>query len=339
MDFDLSVFVGGSDFTDRFRDRVKSVSVRRSARKASDTASLSLADPGGALYLPPTGDTIVVSLGRRGDAGQVFEGFVDTVQSTGGKSSGRELSIKCNSIDNKSKVKEPALRSKDQAAFADVAVDWGGKIGLKVTVAGDLANIQRDYWMAQNESFMQWGSRMAAQLGASFKIIGSRAFFAPLNEGISATGKPLTAISGEYGVNLLDWSISPLIGRPRFRKVAAEHFSFEEAKWLRVEQQIAAIEGEASYRHLIGAASEGHASQKVNADAKETNRQKGGGSVTILGEWRAEPEAQFKLKGARSGVDSAYVIDSLEHVGAKGSGFTTKLELKLPADGAGQDQR
>lgn len=338
MELFAKVFVGGQDVTKRFLPRLVSVSVTRSARSSADTASINLADPEGTTFLPPTGAEIMIKLGHIGSVGQVFEGFVDSVRSSGSKSSGRSLAIKCNSVDNKSRIKEPGMRHSDQSTFKNVAVDWGDKVGLKVSVSGSISSDMRPYWIMQNESYQQWGNRISKEIGASFKVIGKNAFFAPLNEGISATGKPLTAIVGEVGLSLLDWDIAPIIGRPQYKVAASRHYDMVKAKWERVEREISS-DVNAVFSPLTGSANVEHANQRTNADKKESERQKGGGSATIVGDWAAEPEAEFHLKGARPGVDGTYTIDSLTHSADKSKGFVTSLQLKLPKGGAGVDGR
>lgn len=334
------VVVGGNDVTSRFDPTLLSVSVTRSARDATDRAQLSLADPDGRTLLPETGAPIEVYLGQEASGlGLVFEGFVDSVRWSMNKRSGRTISVDGSSADRKSKVKAPGLRSAAEKSFGDVAKDWGSKAGLTVTVAGDLGAVFRPYWLMQHESFIGWGQRMAKEMGASFKVIGRRGFFAPLNEGISATGKTLTPIRGEWGVNLKEVDVAPLVGRPVYGKAISRHYDISKAKWVEIEKAIDSAGIDVDFRSLMGAATRETAEQGAGANAKESEREKGDGTATILGDHRAEPEAKFILSGARPGVDGTYLIDALTHNLSKGDGFTTSLTLKHPADGAGKDAR
>lgn len=334
------VFVAGNDVTNRWNPTLEEVSVDRGAREASDSANATLADPDGRTYMPQTGDTLAIHMGHEGQGvAQVFEGFVDEVRSTGGKGKGRTISLTGKSVDHKSKVKAASLRSATEKTFQEVASDWGEKAGLSVIVAGDLAPLFRPYWIMQHESFMGWGQRMARELGASFKVIGNRGFFAPLNEGISATGRELTPIYATWGDNLLDWDITPIVGRPRFGKAVERHYDINSAKWKEVEQLIEDVGIDVDLRTLLGSANEANATQRAKSSAKDSERERGDGSVTIVGDYAAEPEAKLILRGAREGADGTYVIDSLTHKLSKGGGFTTSLTLKHPADGAGRDTR
>ncbi|MEO5807890.1 hypothetical protein [Devosia sp.] len=336
----FKVVVAGQDVTSRWQPTLLSVSVSRHARQEADEAQMTLADPDGSTLMPATGAVVVIELGHTGNGmGQVFEGFVDTVRSQGEKSSGHTLTIAASSVDNKSKVKAPGLRTAHDKTFGDVAQDWGQKAGLSVTVAGDVGDLHRPFWIMQHESFMSWGQRMARELGASFKIIGNRGFFAPLNAGISATGQQLSPVYGAYGSNLLKWDISPVRGRPQFSAVRGRHYDINSAKWREVEQLVEGANIDVDFRSLLGSANQANAEQRSNAASRHVQRDRGDGSATIIGDYAAEPEAQFILSGARPGIDGSYAIDSVTHSLGKGSGFTTALDLSLPAAGAGRDDR
>ncbi|MCZ4273227.1 phage late control D family protein [Maritalea porphyrae] len=346
LDFDgpietpFEVTVGGVNVTSGFRATTKSITVNRAARKVSDTADITLADPDGSTFMPPTGAPIQIMMGLSTlDMGLAFDGFVDTVRSTGSKSGGREISIKGNSVDNKSKVKAPGMRSEDKNNFEAVAKKWGGLADLDIRVAGDLAGVERDFWLMQNESFMQWGHRIAGELGGAFKIIGKSGYFAPLNEGISATGKPLTAISAAWGVNLLSWDVAPIIGRPQYGKIVSRHYDLNLAKYVTVEVAVDGAEVDVDFGSMFSDATEAHSKQTAKAKAKESEREKGEGSVSVVGDYAAEPEAPLVLSGARPGVDGTYTIDSLVQKADKKSGFVTDLKIKRPTGGAGKDSR
>lgn len=332
--------IGGNDVTSRWNKTLESISVTRAARETSDTCDIQLADPDGSTVMPKTGDDIVISLGHsEDDIGQVFEGYVDGVRSKGDKNSGRKISISGSSVDNKSKVKAAGLRTAENMTFKEVAQEWGKKSDLdEVIVAGGLADEKRVFWIMQHESFQSWGRRTAREIGASFKIIRKRGFFAPLNEGISATGKALTTIVAEWGANLLSWDVTPVIGRPQYGKAVGRHYDLVKAKWIEVEASISGAEVDVEFRSALGSANEENATQKTKSDGKDSEREKGGGTVSIIGDYAAEPEAPLSLRGARDGADGTYTIDSLTHT-ANESGFVTDNQVRLPKDGAGKDTR
>lgn len=328
------VIVAGRDVTGALQPILQELSIERAAGEAADTCSLTLADRFGAVRMPQKRDTVQCFLNGQ----WAFDGFVSDVNSTGGKD-GRRLKVSASSADHGGKVKEPKLASKDDAKFADVAKEWGQKAGLEVHVVGSITSIERKYWIMQKESFMSWGQRTARDIGATFKIIGNKAFFTPRNEGLSATGRPLTPISGVAGQNLLSWDISPILTRPRYSQVKMTYFDRDKGEHVDVDVDTGIKDVEASFRRLMTEVDEGQAKQKGEAKSKESDREKGGGNVEIIGNALAEPEAKFTIRGARPGIDGEFVIDSVSHSLSKGDGFKTSLSLKRPDGGAGTDTR
>ncbi|TIS37491.1 hypothetical protein [Mesorhizobium sp.] len=329
------VTVAGQDVTTRFRPLLKSLEIQRSAGEASDTCSLVIADKDGLVFLPQERASVVVEL----NGNWAFEGFVSDANSTGSKGGGREIKISASSVDHGSKIKQPSLRHKDRATLKDVAAEWGEKAGIQMQVLGSLASVERDYWIQQNESFVSWGQRIAREVGGTLKIVGKRGFLSPRNEGISVSGRPLTPILARWGDNLLDWDISPIISRPKYNKVALSYFDRAKGERVEVDVDTGIADVDSKLRALITVANESQARKRGEAHGKESDREKGGGDVTIIGNAVAEPEAICTVAGTRAGIDGSYQIDTVSHSISKSSGFTTSLGLKQPKGGAGADKR
>ncbi|PWE55441.1 late control protein D [Metarhizobium album] len=329
------VIVAGQDVTSRFEPRLLSIKITRAADNAADECSIELADPYGDIVLPQ--DRAPVMININGD--QAFMGFVSDVDYSFSKGDGRRMSVGASSVDLGSKVKEPFLKHKDDASLADVASEFGGRAGLQVSVAGSIKSIQRPYWLAQNESFMSWGQRIANEVGASFKIIGNRCYMVAINEGISVSGQTLTPIAVTYGVNLISGNIAPIISRPKFKNVEISYFDVKKGQRMKVDVPTGVDDVSSALRTVITASDEAQAKQQATTQGKKSDREKGGGSVTILGNVFAEPEALCNLSGIRPGIDGSYRIASVEHSLTKAAGFETTLNLKQPSGGAGVDTR
>lgn len=331
----LQINVAGQDVTSRFDPHLLECKITRASGEAADTCDLKLSDQNGDIVLP--GERAPVLVIVNGDLG--FTGFVSDVTHAGAKGSGSTLDISCSSIDQGSKVKEPSSKHKDDFSLSDFASEIGKTAGLAVTVAGSIAGLSRPYWGILNESFMSWGQRIAKEVGASFKIIGNQAYLVGLNEGISASGRPLTPVSAIAGVNLLTWSITPIMSRPKFKEAEVSYFDIKKGE--RVTQKVPTSNSdvEASLRHVIGAANEDQAKQKATGSSKSSDREKGAGSVTILGDILAEPEAMCNVSGVRPGIDGGYRVSSVSHTISKSAGFTSDISLSEPQGGAGVDSR
>lgn len=329
------VIVAGQDVTSRFDPRLLSISITRASGEASDTCDLNLSDPDGVIVLPTKRDTVLIQI----DGQQAFEGFVSDVDYKWGKGDGRTLTVSASSIDQGGKTKEPVLRHKDDATLEEVAKEFGHKAGLEVTVAGSITSIKRSYWSMHRESFMSWAQRVSDEVGASLKIIGSRAFIVGINEGISASGKTLTPIIAQDGVNMIGGNISPIISRPKFKDVEIEYFDVAKGERVKKKVPTGINDVDASLRSVITAADEDQADKRAGAEGKKSDREKGSGSVQILGDVFAEPEAICSVSGVRPGIDGDYRISSVTHTIDKSSGFKTDLSLKQPQGEAGKDTR
>lgn len=322
----VTIEINGSDVSGRLQPLMTSVSVERSAGKAADSATIELANPDAKYRVPKDRDQVKIKI--NGD--WVFEGFVNDVNCHLAKSGGRTISVSASSMDHGAKVKEPVLRHKDDATLEDVMKDFGGKAGLDVTVIGSVASIKRAYWLQQNESFSSWAHRVAREVGGTLKIIGNRAFFTARNEGVSSSGRPLTTIIAAVGRNLKSADLQPVVNKPRYKKVKISYFDIGKGE--RIEEEVdTGIDGvDAALRTLFNAADKDQAKIKAGSLGKESDREKGGGSVTILGDTRAEPEGKCAVSGVMEGADGTYLIDGVTHSVSKSSGFETKLELRKP---------
>lgn len=290
--------------------------------------------------------------GRGGhDAGGKGSGEGGEAHSTGGRSKGRTLTLTASSADMHGKLKTHKSAHKDDAKFKDVATEWGQKAGVTVKVDDTLGAIERPYWAMANEHYMHWGVRMARELGATFKIFGTQAVFAPRQGGMTVDGQALQGITAAWGVNLIDWSISPVTSRPIHKSYKARHYDPKTCKHGTVKADADADAdadsdtdgesgGDAEHTERWKSPDADHAKHKAGSNQAQNKRDKGcGDSVTIDGEPAAQAEAPCTVSGVRPGVDGTYLISDVTHSLVRSAGFTTKLALKQPSGDAGTDSR
>lgn len=329
------VLIDGRDVTSILDPFLLELKVTRSAGQAADNLDLTLADADGRIALPNKRSTVYVSVS--GTA--IFDGFVTDVTCDITKSEGRRIKLSASSVDEGSKAKQRSLQHRDNAKFSEVAAEFGKKAGLSVITAGTIGDEYRDYWIQQNESYISWAQRMAREMGATFKAQGKRAIFVARNEGISASGKPLTTISATWGVNLLSASIKVISTKPKFSKVRVSYFDKDKGKRVDVDADVDDTDVDAILRQHLSTATEKHAKSRAEALKKESQRQSGDGTLEIIGNEFAEPEANISVSGIRSGVDGTYRIHSLDHRLSKRAGFVTTVQIRQPQGGAGKDKR
>lgn len=338
--FQLSV--AGNNVTERFNAVLEQLTVSDKAGTTSDTASITFDDSGGHILLPKIGDPIDIMLGFKSTGiAPVFDGTVDSVRSAGSRGGGTTLVITAKGVDPKGKAKQPLEFHKDDASLQDFMSEAAQKAGLTMEVQGKLASIQRPYWSAATESFIHLGHRIAREVGGQFKIKGKRAILYEKNAGLSLSGAALSSVTAERGVNLITWDISPAFARPRFQTARARYYDIKQAKWLEktIEIQQQGASSPATFTHRRTRADQGEADSSATDDQKSSERERGGGSVTIVGAPQAKPEGTCLVVGTRPGIDGAYKIDGVDHTMSRNQGYETKLELKHPEGDVGTDSR
>lgn len=344
---EFRVVIAGLDVTPNFflggRSLVEEIRVTDKSGSEADTATLVLDDAGGQIAFPSRGDEMTIALAPALGGGPVvcFEGFIDEIRSRGARGQGRQLTIEGKSADvRKSGAKEPRQRHVDEKPFEEAARALAEGTGLEISVHADLAKIVRPYWAMVNQSFLAWGASVAAELGATFKVIGQRAVFVPRNDGKSASGAPLPGLRAEFGVNLISWDVAPDLGRPGFAAFEVRYYDVEKARW--VTQRVGArqAQGDAAQIARFTEADKESAERRAEALKRESEREKGEGTVVIEGDPTAAAEAEVEIVGARPGIDGPYRIETAEHAMTRSSGYLTTLTIRKPdGEKAGQDAR
>lgn len=336
------IIVGGNVVTERFSQILQSLTVHDKSGTTSDTASLVLDDSDGQVLMPSIGDPMQIMLGwRRTGVLLVFDGTVDTVRSNGSRGGGRTITITAKGFDPKGKAKEPLEFHKDDATLTDFMSEAAGKAGLSFRAQGGIGGIHRDYWAAATESFIHLGQRVAREVGGEFKMKGKTGIIYEKNSGMSVSGAALAGVTARWGDNLKEWDISPMFARPRYIEARARYFDRKEAKWKerRVQIDQRGPSSDAQHTHRVVRADEGEADSAAKDNKLSSERERGGGTVTIIGDPAAQPEGTCTVIGTRPGADGVYTIDGVEHSLDRGSGYETRLELKRPEGDAGTDSR
>ncbi len=330
----FQVTVAGTNITTALMPVLISLSVSDKAGTHSDTANLKIDDTNGQIILPKKGAPVVVALGWKGEGMRVvFTGTVDEVKSSGSRGSGRILDISAKGFDTTAKPKEQQQRHWDDTPVEDILKDAGEHAGVtEIDIDADLAKIRPEYFEMRDESFVAAGERIARETGGNFRVSGKRATLSKRNGSYPAT------VIAAWGSNLHSWSISPQLGRPQFKKTKARYYDMAKADTLEASQDTP-LDADAEWeaRHLE--ADEPAAKRRAKSDAATSERDAGGGSVTIEGNTSAIPDGLCIVQGTRPGVDGAYSIETVNHSYSRSGGFTTSLELKHPQQGAGTDAR
>lgn len=344
----LGVFylaVDGVSVTDRFSPFLESMRITDSDGGKADTLQAVLDDEGGQIVLPRVGATISAGIGRNDTGALVqFQGVVDEVTSTGSRTQGRYITLTAKSADMRGKAKQSQNKHKDNASFKDAASDFGQVARLTIKVDPSLANIQRPYWFIGNEHFLQWGERIATEIGATFKVSGTQAVFAARSSGQSTTGAMLASINATYGANIISWSLSPIQSRPEYQSFDVRWYDLSKAQWNNetVQARNSTDNGgsiSAKLNHRRKHANKDNANNQGSSNSSEADRDKGGGTIVIDGDPQAQSEATCIVSGVRPGIDGVYRIKTATHEITRQREYLTHLDLKQPSGSAGTDRR
>lgn len=332
---DWQVLINDQDLTSSWSRYLLSIAITDQAGTASDSLTLDVDDTDGQIRLPSGGQNIRVLLDRV----PAFEGVIDSVTSSGGRSEGRKLAVSAKGFDTAGGAKTVQGFHLDDATLGEFIEAAGAEAGFSVTVDPALAGIARDYWSAEFESFLSLGERLARQFGGTFKLRGDRAVLARRGEGLSAGGQPLPVITARYGANLIGWSLKPRDPRRTFAAGETRFFDREagEVKTERVEFE--GTEGVGDNVLRLAEATQSDAKATLEARGRESEREAGGGTITLDLAPDARAECDVVLIGARPGIDGTYRADSVSHRSDRNGGATTTISVKQPADGAGTDAR
>ena len=118
----------------------------------------------------------------------------------------------------------------DKKTLGDIFKAEAAAHGLQAQIAPELAGIMREYTLLDNISLLHFGEHMARKYDAVFKIANGKLIFAPRQSGKSSSGKQTPVITATRPGNLLEWSVKPRIGRPRYGEVKAEWYDPAKAK-------------------------------------------------------------------------------------------------------------
>lgn len=329
------VTVDGQDLTTAWAPVLIDISVTDKAGEASDSCELTIDDSEGKVRMPAKRAPISVSL----EGATVFRGFVEKVQSTGSRGSGRLLKVKAKGFDTGGKAKEAQAFHVDDTDLSGYLNRLAEGAGISIKVDPELGAIAQDYWAADGESLLAVGERLARKFGGTFKIRGDQAVFAKRGSGLSPSGQALPAIEAAFGNNLISWDITPKDPRRVFSEGQARWFDRASADFKTLDLGFANAAVDVLHRVRSMAADGGEAEAVLGARKGDSDREGGSGSVTLDLAVGAVVEGQCRITGARPGVDGSYLIETVKHSASRSGGATTSLDLKQPGGEAGTDTR
>ena len=340
-----SIMVDGLDVSSNFGPVLESLSLSDSDGGKSDTLDIVLNDSYGHLLLPRAGAAIQAAIWWEeipafSVGGAItFSGKTDAPKSLGSRHKGMTLSISAKSADHVGKGKQKKNRYKDSTTFGSVAQQWGSEAGYQVQIDSALASINRNYWHMANESFLNWGRRIAEEIGATFKCAYPNAVFVPRNSGNSASGAALSPLIIQRPGNLVSWDLTPIQGQGLYANARGVYYDPAAALWKVVTSATGLASAEADHTETYKHADQTRAKNKADNNADQSKRKSGGGTIDIYGDPRAMSQNDCTLTGTRDGVDGQWRIKTAHHTYTRGGGWGCSVTVEQPQGAAGTDSR
>lgn len=332
------VLVNGREISNTLEPVLMSLSISDGEGGKNDTMELTLDVGGRQIAFPPTNAPIEGGIGWEDENGGTtgppvqFSGKVDKCSLGFARGQGRVLTVSCKSADVKGKPKEHQEKHHDKGKLSDVAEKWGGDAGLKVKVAPGI-DIEREYWAMQGESFLNWGARIAREVGGTFKVRGDQAVIAERSSGQSIDGQSLPTIDATYGENIISGNLSPQDDRQEWTKFRVRRYDKKAAKYVYEDVDTAETDGATvTHTNRFNHSDADSAKARGKSNSKEADRDQGGGSIVIVGEPTAQAECPCAVSGIYPGIDGTYRVSQALHKLDRSSGYTTELTLKQPKD-------
>jgi len=359
------VYVDGKDVSNRWASRLIHLTTTDNSGETADTCRVCLDDTGGKIVMPQHGAPIKIALGpMNGGATVVFDGVVDDVQAEGSRRGGMVIWIDGKSIDTAGDQKAKKRRHWDDTTVGQAMRDAAKDAGITLTIAERIDKLERTYISQDNESALHFIQRLARECGGTFKVIGGKkGVVLDRNEGKTAGdsgggGGNSSQVTATVGENVITWQLSPLVTRPRYKEITARWYDKKDAKYKEQKVKVPGADDSGGGGGGGGGGSGGsdqtselpddnvrgtridedEADQVAEGGAKESERQKGNGTIVIDGNASGRAEGKVTIKGVRPGIDGTWLIDYVTHELSKGDGWQTTISVAKP-EASGDDRQ
>ena len=278
---------------------------------------------------------------KKGSSVKVWLGYVETgIKYMGSykvegwtKSGGvRKMTINCKAADMTSDIKGQKSRSYHDMTAGEIVEKVAGKNSLTAQVHSEIAKVKIGHIDQSNESDLNFLTRLAKRVGASFKIADGTVIFNKAGSGdLPGGGSAPDFTFRESDVS--DWSAS---GSERGA------FGCAEARWLDKDtgerDKVTKGEGKPVHRDRKLYPTKDEAEVACEAQLSALNRGKVSLSINLPGDVDIFAGASATVAFDDEDVDGAFSIKTASHT-LGGDGLKTSLtcESKADADGGSSD--
>ncbi len=323
---DFKVTVNGQDISSYLvnqleRGKLVSVEVTDNSGKEADSIEIQLVRDG-TVPIPPKGSVITCEFGYL-ETGRRSIGMFHSDQPTtsGSKSGGHMMTISGTSADMSGSLKQQRTESYDKKTVGDIVKTIAGRNGLAPAVAKSIASIKIPHIDQTHESDINFLTRLADDLGISFKPKMGRLLFTERGTAKSASGLSFPAIAFP-SAQVLDYSWAGA-ERENFKSVKATWHDQGKA----TRQNYIAGSGEPQKTLSRTYATQEEAERAAEAYLKDGTASGETASVTLLGNQNVFAESKITLPPIQPELAGAWSVQVARHKLDDG-GYTTPVDLE-----------
>ena len=320
------IVANDKDITSMIADRLVELSIIDEAGVKSDRLTLELDDRDQLFALPAKDAELRVSIGYEGSPlVEVGVYVVDEIEVTGGPAT---LTIRACATNFNGAISAQKERSWHGTTLGDIARKIASEHSLEPVITKAAGAIKVKH-VDQNESDIQFLTRLATQNNCVVKTPEKKLVLAERGRSKAASGQPLPVITIEPSQGA-SWSMTTT-GRGTYAAVKA--YWHDKGKAKRTAVTAGATDKKARTLSLTQTyASEAEA--KEAAQSKLEALEKGESTLQVKdipGNPNIFAEQPVVAQGFRSGVDGNWVVTKVEHkISGGGGGFTTNVDCELP---------
>jgi len=332
------VDIDGEDRSEAMSKYLISIEIEEGEGSEADKASLAFDDTDGQLKLPKKGEKVRVWLNNV----EVFSGVLDDPEWSIARGAGRQLSVSAKGFDSRSKIKEALNFHMDDATLKEFLTEAGQRADIdEVIIDPAFSDIRRDFWSADDESFLHLGNRIAPEVGGTFKVKDRKAVLAKRGGGKTPGGGEMPVVLVDCAKTTTTLRIKPGVGRSDYSSTRIRYFDRKEAKWKEEDVEIKSGDDAPKARDVVRYPKADKEQAELVGKGRKANaeRERGSGNATIDLNPIARVEGTARITSAREGIDGDYRIRSVRHRADRSGGSTTDLTFGEPGKDAGKDKR
>lgn len=328
MHIGFQIIADGADVTERFQDRLISMTIKDEAGQKSDTAEIEVDNRDYALALPQTGARLDLAMGLGGVLVPMGRYVVDELS---GEIFPSTLTISAKAADMQGPIRSRKTRDWKNVTLGQILNQIAGEHGLTPVISDSLKGAGFAYLAQTSESDLHFLTRLARDLDAVAKPASGYLIMVRRGEGKTASGADLPVF--RIHRRQMSGARFDLKSRAKSGKVVA-HWGERAAGQTRTVSA-GKDSPQETLRHRY--ATKGEAQRAADAALSRGKRSSASIEVDLGGFWGAlMAEAKVDLQGIPSELCGEWLITSVTHSlnGSLTTSFNAERDHEESSDAA-----